>query len=600
MSGYGTVPPWRTTILQRLKLRDSEQFHSFDELIKSNQKNFDALTGLKVHNEELQVENIRLRAENLDLKASGPVGAGDSGSSEKVAALEKKLFNLQEELTELHRRKGDNAQKVVELSQSMQTKDLDLAKKDSALQDALQAKTMADHQMERLKRALRDMEKANEVLKDEQQALQLAYHSVEELSKRYQRENSDLVDRWMRLKEKTADMVNAGNEEQREQRKKLRTSPSIEESIRGAVADVPEQAQASPGPDQPRSSSSFMERVSNFFNASNSSAAQLATGQDAKGVEDVTGMPMCVSACLPSKSTYKWDAHEGEVAAIRFSCNGNFFATAGSDRTVKLWSMRHFSTAPTAHGVLHGCNAGIMSVDFDSVESLVLAGANDYSSRVWGVADQRLRHSLTGHSNKVTSSKFLGGAGKVISGSADRTLKVWDLRNKACIRTIFAGSACHDIVIADSMGAAVVSGHFDKKIRFWDIRSEASANEVLLQGRVTSLDLSPEKTLLLSCSRDDILKVIDLRMNSVLHSLGADGFKVASDCSRCCFSPDGKYVACGSQDGSIFVWSLASQKVEKVIKEHSASVLTVAWHPSGDFMVSGEKNKRCIVWRERC
>ena len=59
------------------------------------------------------------------------------------------------------------------------------------------------------------------------------------------------------------------------------------------------------------------------------------------------------------------------------------------------------------------------------------------------------------------------------------------------IKTIFAGSSCNDIVTSDGMGTNIISGHFDKKIRFWDTRSECSAKEILLQGRVTALDLAP-------------------------------------------------------------------------------------------------------------
>jgi hypothetical protein len=36
-----------------------------------------------------------------------------------------------------------------------------------------------------------------------------------------------------------------------------------------------------------------------------------------------------------------------------------------------------------------------------------------------------------------------------------------------------------------------------------------------LLGKITALDLNPERTELLSCSRDDLLKVIDLRTNAV-------------------------------------------------------------------------------------
>ena len=42
------------------------------------------------------------------------------------------------------------------------------------------------------------------------------------------------------------------------------------------------------------------------------------------------------------------------------------------------------------------------------------------------------QHTLTGHSGKVLAAKFFGDSNKVVSGSYDRTLKIWDLRSKAC------------------------------------------------------------------------------------------------------------------------------------------------------------------------
>lgn len=46
-------------------------------------------------------------------------------------------------------------------------------------------------------------------------------------------------------------------------------------------------------------------------------------------------------------------------------------------------------------------------------------------------------------------------------------------------------------------------------------RSETVVRELELLGRITALDLNPERTELLSCSRDDLLKIIDLRVNAV-------------------------------------------------------------------------------------
>ncbi|XP_030890671.1 autophagy-related protein 16-1 [Leptonychotes weddellii] len=142
------------------------------------------------------------------------------------------------------------------------------------------------------------------------------------------------------------------------------------------------------------------------------------------------------------------------------------------------------------------------------------------------------QHTLTGHSGKVLSAKFLLDNARIVSGSHDRTLKLWDLRSKVCIKTVFAGSSCNDIVCTEQ---CVMSGHFDKKIRFWDIRSESIVREMELLGRITALDLNPERTELLSCSRDDLLKIIDLRINAVRQTFSAPGFKCGSDWTRVVF-----------------------------------------------------------------
>lgn len=52
----------------------------------------------------------------------------------------------------------------------------------------------------------------------------------------------------------------------------------------------------------------------------------------------------------------------------------------------------------------------------------------------------RLQHTLTGHSGKVLSARFLLDNARIVSGSYDRTLKLWDLRSKVCTYPSLAAS----------------------------------------------------------------------------------------------------------------------------------------------------------------
>uniref|UniRef100_A0A336LMW7 CSON013240 protein n=1 Tax=Culicoides sonorensis TaxID=179676 RepID=A0A336LMW7_CULSO len=206
-----------------------------------------------------------------------------------------------------------------------------------------------------------------------------------------------------------------------------------------------------------------------------------------------------------------------------------------------------------------------------------------------------IQHTLTGHSGKVMAAKFMGEPSKVVTGSHDRTLKVWDLRNKACIETKFAGSSCNDLVITDGSGSTIISGHFDKKIRFWDTRTDCSANDVVLNGKVTSLDLSKDYKYLLCCCRDDTIKLLDLRKNQIISSFSHDNFKVGCDWARVCFSPDSNKIAAGGADGNVYIWNV-NGPLETTLKDHSSSVTAVSWHPHYPVLASVDRAKKCIIW----
>ncbi|XP_066907379.1 autophagy-related protein 16-1 [Halyomorpha halys] len=541
MEGGSTIS-WRENILNQIQNRNKEQLFKFQDLITSHNRLFDNFNALRHENLQLSIQNEKLRSE----------GAVVHHGNGNVSILESKLLAQQEELTELHRKRGENAQMLIDLNKKLQEREKQLQVVEESLAERTAMNDSLKRDIQRYKVTIKELENINLHLRDEHQALQLAFYHLEEKIRKLQEENSKLVDQIMKYKSKTAEKMNEENENFL-RKCNLRLQRELEDAakdMKGINFDaIPED-----GPTMQRSQ-------------------------------------------VPSKAAIVFDAHDGVASAVQWGPVDRVIATGGEDRKVKLWDVSKGN--PENRGVLGASNAGVMSVHFDTTGTYILAASNDYAARVWTVSDQRLRHTLTGHSGKVLAAKFLGDPNKVATGSHDRTLKIWDLRSKACIETKFAGSCCNDLVISDSAGTTIISGHFDKKIRCWDTRtSDSNKREILVQGKVTSLDMGREGNTVLACIRDESLRVIDLRVNQIVSTYKAEGFKVGCDWTRAVYSSSGDFVTAGSSDGNIYVWNTSSELLHAVLKYHQSSVTAVSWHPHGNYIASVDRSKRAIIWAD--
>ncbi|XP_072318164.1 autophagy-related protein 16-1 isoform X2 [Eucyclogobius newberryi] len=607
---------WKRDVCEQLKVRDRVQRHAFEEIIHQYTRLL----------EKSDLQTVLSERYQTDKYESPRPHDGAGSDSSRSDALQQEMAQMrirhQEELTELHKKRGELAQNVIDLNNQIQQKDKEIQSNEAKMLEHQQQISTLEGDCRELRNTLQELERANQTLKDEYDALQITFSALEEKLRKTTDDNQELVSRWMAEKAQEANKLNAENEKDT-RRRQAKLQKDLADAAKEplpieSVTDIEVLAEDSSkggggGETSPHRTLSrtpskkpsqappggLLDSISNIFGVCEPGLPPLPRRRHANSLTSPsenmeTPAGACAEVRVPTTALHVFDAHDGEVNAVKFSPGSRLLATGGMDRRVKLWEV--VAGRCEAKGALTGSNAGITSIDFDSAGSYLLAASNDFASRIWTVDDYRLRHTLTGHSGKVLAARFLLDNARIVSGSYDRTLKLWDLKSKVCMKTVFAGSSCNDIVCTEQ---CVMSGHFDKRVRFWDIRSESIVQELELMGRVTSLDLNHDRTELLTCSRDDLLKIIDLRTAAVRQTFSAQGFKCGADWTRVTFSPDGSYVAAGSADGALYVWNVLTGKVDRTLdRNHNSAINAVSWSPSGVYVASVEKGSRAILWSD--
>jgi WD40 repeat protein len=67
---------------------------------------------------------------------------------------------------------------------------------------------------------------------------------------------------------------------------------------------------------------------------------------------------------------------------------------------------------------------------------LVVSGSGDKTLRLWDVASGKCVKTLEGHSDYVSSVSFSKDNKIVVSGSGDNTLRLWDVATGKCVKTL--------------------------------------------------------------------------------------------------------------------------------------------------------------------
>lgn len=510
---------------------------------------------------ELSEDKEKMEA---DLKVANETAAKGTAVKDQSA----RISELQTELAASYKQHAESSQQVIAAKEQQAKAEQELVTAKDALAVAERERDEARERGSELEAALEESRTAAAAATSEAEARLSARNEAVAKAEAMKAENASLVERLMQLKMAEAEKMNEIND--------------LYDNL------------------QRQKKSAEMRAMASDLSAASAESMSSLTGA-------VGGANAFGSGYFPARKRLAIRANVGGTHRVAFTPGGDVLATAGDDRTVALFDAG--SGNPTGPERLTGSTGAMLDVDFSGGDGggagsvlMVLGAGTDRAVRLWDATTGRMRHTLTGHAEKVVSAKFCPwNYARAVSCSHDRTIKVWDLERGFCKASIMCASNCNSVTYGES-AAVVISGHYDGAARIWDLRQKpgAACDPVEVRGHsqhVTAVTMMPtNRSQFITSSRDNTLKLVDLRSGrgDVVRTLKASGYRSGTQWANPCVAPDGRHVVAGGADGGVFVWNVNDGGLKVTLRGHDVAVATCAWSQSG--LVTADKNGVAIVW----
>jgi WD40 repeat protein/ABC-type dipeptide/oligopeptide/nickel transport system ATPase subunit len=347
--------------------------------------------------------------------------------------------------------------------------------------------------------------------------------------------------------------------------------------------------------------------------------------------------------------------HTTWISTLHFSPNGKFLGTASGDGAVYLWD------TSTWQEIYHwqGYSNLVESVAFDPTGTKLLTSSQDGILREWDAQTQKILQTFTAHQLCVWSIDYSpdsrsladrSGSAKetlrerrIVSGSADSTVRLWDAETGELLQTFSAqsgdvwrvkfspdgqfiagvandntgvclwrvtGELCGTFIghthlirsIAFSPdGQILATASFDGCWRLWDVNTRQMLG--CYPGHtnwIFDLTFSPDGRSIATCSADLTVRLWDVTTGNLLQTFG--GYTLEILCIK--FSPDGRYLATGGGNAgterlsqpTIRIWEMGTGKIFQTLIGHTDRILALNYSPDGQLLVSSSGDETVKIW----
>ncbi|MEO8149759.1 MAG: caspase family protein [Bacteroidia bacterium] len=205
-----------------------------------------------------------------------------------------------------------------------------------------------------------------------------------------------------------------------------------------------------------------------------------------------------------------------------------------------------------------------------------------------------------GHTFNITSVCFSPNGKYCLSGSWDKTMKLWETNTGRELKTFTGHLARVNSACFSPDGKYCLSGSYDNTIKLWDATTGEEIRTFEENSHpIISVCFSPPTPdnpnggkFCLSGSEDGSIKLWDIATGKEIRSFNGHSGEITC----VCFTKNGKYCFSGSKDNTVKQWEVATGREIRCFNEHTSDITAVCVSPNGKFCVSTSLYESMILW----
>lgn len=344
------------------------------------------------------------------------------------------------------------------------------------------------------------------------------------------------------------------------------------------------------------------------------------------------------------------EGHISSIWSLAFSPDSTLIATAGSDQQIRIWEV----ATGRCLQVFSGHTGLIWTLDFSADGQLLVSGGGDHMIMLWDVSDinpanyvedygslpnietskNHLVFSLSGHTHDVRSVKFSPDCRTIISGSKDRSVKLWEVVSGQCFKTLQGYAVHYKALTFNPIQQTLTVGEDTGSIRSWDIaefeleKTTFSSHEIKLLnepkeivgqyavilnahgGGVQGLDSSSDGELLVTTGWDFNIKIWGKpKIKGLKSVVGVNSSKYSNTLLKTLrghlslvwctsFSPSKQVLASCSDDGTIRLWNIQNERLIQppLHAPNTQTTWALDFSPDGQILAAAGDSNFIQLW----